>query len=697
MKEIVTYCRICEAACGLRGEIDDRGELTRLTPDKAHPSSKGYVCAKGLRFPTVAAHPDRVTRPLLRGPDGQLRPVSWPEALAFVRERLGPLLDRYGPHAVALYGGNPLAFNAAATMTFFAFARALGTRNVYVAGSQDCHNKFAASELMHGSPFIHPLADLAHADLAVFLGTNPALSQASFLHLAEGARAIDALIARGGATLFIDPRETESAKRWGGHVPVRPGTDVYLLLALLGLCANDEAARDPRFEGLDHLLDLARRWTPRRVGPLVGLAPEAIRDLADRILAAGRVTFHLSVGVNQGPFGTLAYVVMQALAAVTGNLDRAGGLLFHPLAVRMARLGRRTSLGTRSFRSRIGGFRSITETLPGAILADEILTPGDERVRALIVVAGDPARSIPGAARLEEAFAALDALIVIDLFENQSSRHADLVLPATSWLERGDVALTTAILQHTPLLQHTQPVLPPRGEARNEADILADLALAVDRPLFGSRLLTRALRRLPWRPALRALGALWARVRRAGRYGLPVPVPRAGRYLGRGPLTPGRRVRFWHPDLLAEPARLEAHAARLALGGRFTLIGRRRRIGHNGWLHGGTRGGRCEARAWLCPADLEALGLEAGDPVRVRSEAGEIVLPAAADEGLSPGTVSVPHGLREANVNAVLPSGPDRAERLSGQHWMTGIPVEVEPAAAAHRRTPVQRAAADPV
>jgi anaerobic selenocysteine-containing dehydrogenase len=678
-----TYCRICEAACGLEAERDEGGRV-RLRPDRAHPVSRGFVCAKGTRFGEVAAHPSRLRAPMVRS-GGVLREVSWETALAEVRARIAPVLERHGPHAVGVYIGNPLAFDAFGQLGAVAFARALGTRNVASASSQDCHNKFAVATLMHGSPVIHPIPDFEHAELAVLFGTNPAVSQSSFVHLEGGAGTFDRLEQRGGRIVWVDVRRTESARRWGELMLVRPGTDAWLILALLGLFADHAALDDPRVEGLDRLLALARQVTPARAEAVTGVDEARIHALAEALDRADGAALHMSVGVNQGPFGSLAYLALQGLAFASGHYDRRGGSLFSPIAVGGARLARAAGLFTSQATSRVGGFPTVFDQLPGGVLADEILTEGAERVRALIVLAGDPLQSIPGSGRLEQALGQLDALVCVDLFENATGRHADVLLPSTSWLERADFALPGLPLQTVDLLQTARAVAPPFGASRHDHQILAELSLALDRPLLGRAWLARLLAQADPDRALAAVTDLAWRLFDRGPdrrgYGLPVPAPRPGTYLGRGPMTPGHRVRFWHRRFDGEPARLAEHerALQQASSG-FVLLGRRRRIGHNGWLHGGTRDGAPEAEAWLAPEDLASLGLTDGALLEVRSESGAVVLPARGRDGVQRGTVVVPHGEKSMNVNAVLPSGPAHVERVSGMLHMTGLPVEVRPA-----------------
>lgn len=677
-----TFCRICEAACGLEVETDgDR--VAAIRPDKSHPISRGFVCAKGTRFAEVAAHPSRITRPSVRR-GGALEPTSWPRAIEAAASRLRPILERHGPHAVALYIGNPLAFHALGQVAAVFFGRALGTRNVFTAGSQDCNNKFAAGQLMHGTPVIHPIPDFEHAELAFMLGTNPAVSQSSFVHLEGGALTFDRLVARGGRVVWVDVRRTESAKRWGELVTVRPGTDVWLVLALLGLL-SDRGADDDRVAGLETLLALAREVTPERAEAACGVPAARIRELAREIDRAKGVAFHQSVGVNQGPFGTLTYVALQALALVTGNYDARGGSLFSPIGVWGARLARAVGLFTSQARSRVGDFPTVFDSLPGGVLADEILTEGPDRVRALVVIAGDPIRSIPGSARLERAIASLDAVVALDLFESRTGARADVILPATSFLERADLALPGLPLQTMDLLQTTPRTIPRVGEARPEHEVLAELSLAIDRPLFGSRLACHALSRegLADRaiPKITALAGrlLDAPAEHRG-HGIPIPTPKPGTYLGRGgPMTEDGRVHFWRPELDAERERLLAWEKAARPDG-FLLLGRRRRIGHNSWLHGGTREGAPESEAWMCPEDVARLGVEDGDEITLRTATGELSMPVRAKDGVVAGTVVVPHGELEVNVNELLPSGPGHIEPVSGMLHMTGVPVDVRPA-----------------
>ena len=653
-----TYCRICEAACGLVAVRDADGGLVGLRPDRDHPTSRGFSCKKGTQFVEVARHPSRLLAPRRRTSTG-LSQVSWGSAMGQIVATLKRLRAAYGPHAVGVYFGNPIAFNASGSVALLALLKSLGTRNVFSAGSQDCANKFAGARLVHGSALIHPIPDVERCELLVMLGSNPAVSQSSFVHLPRGFLSIVEIVERGGEVVWIDPRKTESALRCGEHLALRPGTDVYLLLAVLNeLCDLYVPRREE--DGLVELLAVAAGFPPAKAAEITGLDEAAIRGLARRIRERRGVAIHTSIGVNQGPFGTLSYVLAQAISYVTGNLDRAGGSLFHPLARHGADLFRALRIGESAEESRVGGFGATLDALPAGVLADEMTEEGPEKIRALVVIAGDPLRSVPGEARLQKALSSLELLVSIDLFENRTGELAHFLLPTTSWLERADFATTTATFQAGSRLQTSAAMSPRPGETRSEWRILLELAGRVT----GRRALSLASRlpidRLP------VLGQ-----------GVPAPRPKPGTYLGRGPRTPDHALRFFSPALRDEAARLDEEAARLARAS-LLMIGRRRRIGHNGWLHGGARTSEKPEPAWMHADDLAARGVASGEEVRVATSEGEITLPVIAKDGVARGTIVVAHGLGgDANVNAIIPSGVDAIERVSGQLRMTAIAVTV--------------------
>lgn len=726
-----TFCRICEAGCGLRVTLeDDRSAVAEIRPDPEHPSSQGYACVKGVRFRDVHNSPDRVRHPMKRTAAGWRR-IPWEQALAEIGARVQAIRGAHGGDALAMYIGNPAAFSLPHSLGIYGFMRGLGSRNLYSSGSQDCNNKLLVARRMYGAPALQPVPDVARAGCLICLGTNPAVSHASFIHLPRPLEQLKALTRRGGALWHVNPRRTETARAVGEHVFIRPGTDVFLLLSLLhelvgaGGVDRERVARYMR--GWDELAALAEPWTPARTAAVTGVAPEVTRAMARDYLQATRdgrgAALYCSTGVNQGGQGTLAFWLLNVINAVSGNLDRAGGVLVPRGLLDLPRQLRRLGIGVRSDRSRIGGFEAIMDTFPAGVLADEIETPGPGQPRAMFVSAGNPLLSCADEPRLRAALERLELLVSVDMFRNETAELAHYVLPATSFLERPDLPLSSQGFSPELCVQLTEAVAEVDGEQRDEWWIYNALARACDVRLFGSRLIGAGLglaSRLGggdgW-PSTRAVldglvlasGQVTPWRLRARPSGVVLPA-RRGRegFLGRRVMTPSGKVELAPPDLLAlATGTLEELYAReleaVATRGALRLISRRERHGHNSWMHNVepmVRAPRDTNRVDMHPDDAREAGLSDGDLARVtRVGAGDeaaIELPVRTTEQMMRGAVAIAHGwghqraggltiARETsgvNVNRIAPSGPESLEPISGMTRLCAIPVRVRPASA---------------
>jgi anaerobic selenocysteine-containing dehydrogenase len=704
-----TYCRICEAACGLVAEVEN-DRVIALRPDRQHVVSRGFACAKGTRFTELHHSPDRVDQPLVRRGE-QLEPAGWDAALADAGTRLAEIRKRHGPHSVAVYIGNPSAFSFLLPLVGMGFVRALGTRNYFNAGSLDCNNKFVVSERMLGSIATHPVPDLDRARFALLIGTNPSVSQSSFVNAPRMIERLIEIERRGGSVVIVDPRRSESARLVGTHVPIVPDTDAALLLALLHVVFDERLERRDLIarhaRGIDELRLAARPFSPERVSRMTRIPADTIRELGRRFALEDGAFCHVSTGVNQGRHGTIAYAAKIALELSTGNLDRAGGALLPRGALDLARLLRRFRLDREpAAKSRIGGLPPVTSALPSAILADEILTPGPDQVRALIVVAGNPLLSMPGGGRLAQALESLDTLVCVDLFVNDTAAHATHVFPATDFLERADFPLAQLQLQPVPYLQWTDAVVSPRGGRREEWRILFDLARAAGVAITGSRTAELALRGLlraggPAAVATALLGSTLgpraiAKLRKHP-HGLRVDRERPGDFLERRVLTPSRKVELYPPEIWALLGELRAELdAACAAGsgqreGTLKLFTKRERLGHNSWMHASSRLTTERHAAHLSPIDASRLGIDEGDRLRLTTATGSIELWARIDPDVSEGGVAVPHGYGHhersgwsnakqrggANVNALAAAGPGAVDALSGMCRFVGVPVTV--------------------
>lgn len=667
-----TFCRICEAHCGLIIEKDEYSTIQKFKPDSEHTISAGFVCAKGLRFADIADHAERITAPQIRDSAGKLQSTTWDDTYALIRERLRNIIAEHGVHAVAIYFGTPMIHNSQLMLALYQWLRALKTRNLYSAASQDNANKFTAQEIIHNSQWMMPIMDIENADFALLLGTNPVVSQGTFVHAQGGTKAYDAFIKRGGEMVIVDPRHSESARHWGEHIAIKPETDAFLLLGILNELRTLE--RNPErynVKGMETLIALAEDYPLDRVANLTDIEAERIQELAIKLHLADKATIFSGVGINQGKFGTLCLILIQAIAYITGNFDAQGGILFNRWANILQIL-----VGLKPQRSRIGDYVSGAGGLPCGILADEIMTEGEGQIRALIVIGGNPLTSVANEAKLRQAFEQLDLLVSVDIFENQTGQLADVILPGTTWLERFDIGAWDAMYETAPMLQTTARVRRPIGDTRTESRIIAELSIASGKPIFSTRLLAGLWAKTDWDGLLPILLKPVQWLFRT-RDGIPWRAPRAGTYRGQRKEV----LNFWHERLKNEPRRLKQFAEQLETNeaeNTLILLGRRRRLAQNSWIHSASREEKAsESTAWLNPDDMQRFALSDGDMITIRSKISEIVLPVKADDSIMSGTIVVPHGLPDVNINRLISSDVEHIEPVSGMHQMNGHRVAI--------------------
>ena len=698
MELVRTFCRICEPSCGLVAEVDG-ATLVALKPDREHPVTKGFACHKGLAAVDVNHDPDRLDRPLLRATDGSWTTAGWDDAMTHTAARLRAISGEHGPNAVSAYIGNPTAFNALASLHVGALLRALGVRRTFSSGTQDCANKFVASEAVFGSSTVHPIPDLEHTDLCLIIGENPRASQASFYSIPNVLGELRRAAGRGARLVFVNPRRIETPERGvGDTVLIRPDTDVWFLAGLLqaidrrgGFDAGVIARHGRHVEELRAFL---ATYPPARVAAVTGVDAGVIEELAGAWVTTPRASVHASTGLNMGRQGTLAYWLVQMLAFVTGRLDTEGGNLksdgFYPNARSGAGSPEHAYVDTEFGRLRRGA-------LPGTLMADAILDSADP-VRAMIVVAGNPLLSIAGGDRLRKAFEQLELLVVIDIYPSATAELADVVLPSTDMYERDDLNVVNIGTSARPFVQYTPAVVEPAGERRPEWWIAHRLLQALGEPSILDDDEPDPWSK--WRHMLaRGSGVELSELQRTGDP-VVLPAPAPGEFYERQVHTADGRVDCCPPSFTAAIERchrLFTEAEREVGDGGLRLIHGRDAWMHNTWFANVARmkrGGRTTNPLGVHPADAAERGLADGDQVVVASEHGAVETVVALDAELRPGVVSMVHGwghaasprLRVAsehpgtNPNVLLPSGPDSFEPLSSQAHMTGIPVTVTPA-----------------
>jgi formate dehydrogenase len=726
----VTFCRICEAHCGMVATVED-GRVTQLRPDPEHPLSAGYACPKGIAMTDVQNDPDRVLHPLKRRPDGTFQRVSWTSAMNDIATRLHAVRDEHGAGSIGWYFGNPGAFSYSHSLWVKGFLDALGSHHFYSAGSQDVNNRFAASALLYGSPLVVPIPDLMRTRFLFMVGANPLVSHGSVLTAPRVRDQLHEVVNRGGRVVVVDPRRTETARQFE-HVSVAPDSDAWLLLAMLNVIF-DEGLVDVEFmdrftTGGARLEAMASAYTPDAVADRVGIDAATIAALARDFAAADGAAAYGRTGSCLGRFGTVVAFLLDALNAVTGNLDRPGGAVFGKPAIAIDEVGARIGADTyaKTF-SRTGGFPDVLGNLPASLMPKEIETEGGGQLRALFVSAGNPVLSVPDGEAMERALGKLDLMVSIDFYVNETNAHADYVLPSTTWLERDDFPVAFLGFYTTPFIQHTDPVVAPAGEAREEWEIIDELARRMGTRPFGSAPL-RWLARVPGARltpqrlldlllrtgadgdlfGLRPKGWSIAKLRRKP-HGVVLADAIPTGVLSKKIRTRSGRLELAPAAIVGELERMDAsNGAAADPAFPLRLIGMRELRSHNSWMHNAPllmRGGRVQA-VRVHPGDASALGLEDGGDARITSKSGEVVVPVKVTDEMKPGTVALPHGWGHrgggwqvanahagVNVNVLASGEPEDLERLAGMAFLNGIPVRLERVAPAPGAVAAEHAA----
>jgi anaerobic selenocysteine-containing dehydrogenase len=739
--ETVHYrtCPFCEATCGLEVTLRD-DDVVSVRGDEADVFSHGFLCPKSQGLKQLHDDPDRLVRPLVRR-DGELVEATWDEAFAAVDEGLTRVLEAGGRDAVAVYLGNPSAHSLGPMIYGPAFVKALGTKNIYSASTVDQMPKQVSSGLMFGAGLSVPVPDVDRTDHLLILGANPLVSNGSLLTAPDMRGRIRAIRERGGKVVVIDPRRSRTAREASEHHFIRPGTDALLLFAIVNTLL-DEALADPgdlagHANGADRIAELAEPFTPETVAPVCGITAEEIRRMARELAAAPRAVVYARIGTTTQRFGTLASWLVDVINYLTGNLDREGGAMF-PLAA----VGQRNSAGsgptgkgvtTGRWASRVSGRPEVFGELPVVCLAEEIATPGEGQVRALVTIAGNPVVSTPDAGALEAAVAELDFMVSLDIYVNETSRHADVVLPAPEPLAKSHYDFALYQLAVRSIANYSPPVLDPAPDQPQEWETMLRLAAIaagqgpdadveawdelVVRTLIG-REVGMPDSRLEGRDADELFAELEGRrgpervldfMLRAGPFGDGFGRDPDGLTLAKledaphgidlGPMrprlpgvlrTPSGKIEIAPEEIVADIPRLEAELA-IAANGHMVLIGRRQLRSNNSWMHNlpALVKGKDRCTLQIHPDDAERLGLADGGPARVSSASGELVAPVEVTDDIMPGVVSIPHGWghdaegvrmsvasHHPGVNSNL-LAPVEVDAPSGNAVLNGIPVEV--------------------
>ena len=731
-------CPFCEATCGLVLTID-AGTVTAARGDRDDVFSAGFVCPKGASFGELDGDPDRLTAPLVRR-DGELVEATWDEAFQAVADGLGAVLRDHGGPSVAVYVGNPNAHTIAGGLYVPLVIKGLGTRMTFSASTLDQMPKHVSLGMMFGNPLAFTVPDVDRTDHLVVIGANPLVSNGSLATVADFPGKLKALRKRGGRLVVIDPARTRTADLADHHIAPRPGTDAALLLAVVHTLFDEDlvtlGALADHVVGVDEVRALAEDFAPEAVTDYCGVPADEIRTVARELAAATSGVVYGRMGTSTVQFGTVGSWLVDVVNVLTGNLDSPGGAMFPQSPVSAAPRPPKPGRGFRTGRwqSRVSGHPEVLSELPATALAEEIETPGEGQARAVVTIAGNPVLSAPDGDRLSRALEGVDFMLSIDPYLNETTRHADVVLPPPppSQSAHFDVALSSTPVRNNARYSPPAVDLPPGRP--DEPEILSRIALILyglgpfaDPALVDEQVIAATLAKETADPdspvagrdpaelvELLAPGRGYERrldmMLRVGPYGDWFGARPDGLTLQRlkdtphgidfGALrprltevlrTPSGKVELAPPSIVEDVARLRSALTRGADD--FVLIGRRHLRSNNSWMHnlpalsGGTN--RCTLQ--IHPDDAADLGVT--DRARIKGPGGELEAPVELTDALRRGVVSLPHGwghdrdgVRQTvatghpGVNVNQLNDGTSIDPLSGTAVLNGIPVQISPA-----------------
>jgi anaerobic selenocysteine-containing dehydrogenase len=736
-------CPICEASCGLRLEVDrGAGRVLSVRGDEEDPRSRGYLCPKATALQAVHEDPDRLTRPLRRSASGW-ETLDWDAALDLVGERLRAIRERHGKHAVGTYIGNPLGHSLSGLLYVPMYVQALDSERLFSGASVDQLPKNLSSRLLYGDAWAIPIPDLDRTDYLLALGGNPLISGGSLMSAPNARRRFAELRERGGVLVAVDPRRTETAELADRHIFIRPGTDAFFLFALANVFFTERLVSLGRLaeftDGVETVRELARPFTPEAVARVTGVDPEVTRAVAREFAGAPRAACYGRIGTCTQAFGTLASWLVDVVNVLTGNLDRPGGAMFPRPATGQSEphVWDGAPLPYGRWRSRASGRPEFDGQLPVAVMAEEMEaeSAGEERMRGFVSVCGNPVLSTPNGERLRRALAQLEFMVSVDLYLNETTRHADVILPTTTQLEHPNFDFLfqgTAVrnfVRWSPRVFEPAEGLPDLGwvllelaarmngtsaETLDELLFAGMLASFVGKPDTPCANLTPEAARAKLATE-RGPERLLDLMLRSGPHGDAFDDAPQGLSLAKlqrlpwaldlGPLAPrlpgmlrseGKRLVLVHELLETDVRRLRSALREPRDPEGLVLVGRRQMRNMNSWLHNlrGLAKGRDRCTLLVNPKDAERLGLTQCAAATVRSRVGVVSARVVVSDEMMPGVVSLPHGFghrdpkARLSVATTLQPGVNSNQLCdelgmdapSGTSITNGIPVEVAPA-----------------
>jgi len=644
-------CNICEALCGLAIEVEDN-KIVSIKGDEKDVFSRGHICPKAYALKDVHEDPDRLRYPL-RKINGDWVRVSWEEAIDYAAERMVSLQEQYGSNTIGIYQGNPTVHNVGSLLFSGGLVRSLKTKNRYSATSLDQLPHHLAADFMFGHQFLIPVPDIRRTDFWLILGGNPLVSNGSLMTAPNVAGELKAIQERGGKVVVVDPRKTRTARKADQHLFIRPGTDIWLLLAMLHRTLYEDkvqlnSAQDfVKKEQLEAIKSAVKAYTPAFAADITGIPERKIIELSDAFLAAPTAICYGRLGVSVTEHGSLCHWVINLLNILSGNFAQSGGVVFSSPAIDLTR----KKSGKKRFarwHSRVRGLPEYGGELPAATLAEDILTPGEGQMRGFITSCGNPVLSATNGQQVEQALSSLEFMLSIDIYLNETTRHADLILPPATGLETVHLGIPFHNLAIHNTINYSEPVVEKPYGTLFDWEIFSRLSVAVEKE--------RAQREgreasVPFQPTLVQVldqllsqGAYDYQLKdlKAQPHGIDLG-PLSVKDLG-GKLQTADQMLDLFPDIFKNA--LAALEKPILSPEQLLLIGRRDLRSMNSWLHNSYRmvKGKKICVAQINPKDAARHGVQTGDLLEIQSRVNRIEIPAEISEEVGPGTISIPHG-----------------------------------------------------
>ncbi len=701
-------CNLCEAMCGI--EIVTSGtQILSIKGDKQDTFSRGHICPKATALQDLHEDPDRLRQPVEKV-NGEWKEISWEAAFEKTVSYINAVQKKYGRDAVGTYLGNPNVHNLGSMLYGRELLHALRTKNKFSATSVDQLPHHIIAHKLFGHQLKVPVPDIDHCDHFLIIGANPVASNGSIMSVPDVKTRLKDITKKGGEVIVIDPRLTETAEIASKHHFIKPGSDVLLLLAMLNTLFTEKLAKPGRLKemtpGWNQLAVDVAPYTPENVAAHTGIEATEIKQLVRNFAKANAAVCYARMGASVQTFGTLTQYLIMAFNILNGRLDARGGMMFtQPAADLITHTGKGHFGRTKSRVRQLPGFSG---ELPVSALAEDILTKGEGQIKAMVMMAGNPVLSTPNGQQLDKAFQNLDFMLSIDFYINESNRHADIILPPVSILERSHYDLIFHLLAVRNTAKYNPPLFKAEANTKQDWEILLELSQRLrGKTDLKSQVMHKAkmllgpeaqldfiLRSGPYGGGFNLLKGMSLRKLKAHPHGIDLGELKPA--LPKALKTKTKKIELNRDFFMADLPRVEAHffnAEVKETNRPFSLIGRRHVRSNNSWLHNSQRlvKGKNRCTVMIHPDDAAELKIENSQTVIVQSRVGQVELPAEITESVMQGVVSIPHGfghnkhgtgwkIAEAHAGVSVNDLSDemQIDELSGNAVLNGVPVSIQ-------------------